>query len=160
MKAVLIPLAAALVLLTLPPGAAAQGSVNVYVFAKPDPSGFVEREQKAREDSVKDITRAFDRKKVWPVSNAQDAKVSLEVLGRGYEDTGRTSSQSVAAFGSLWTDSKPQTIPTIHAVLRYLDYEKPLTCQWSGDWLSVAKRCVSQVQRWIADNRARIDSGK
>src|SRR5579871_4113053 len=89
--------------------------IKVFIFTAANEGGFVDPAQKQRNDSVEDLKKALDKKDlVQIVTQKDDADLTLEVLGRGGEETG-SSTTSRGPYGT-WNTSK-DTVATVRVGL-------------------------------------------
>jgi hypothetical protein len=68
--------------------------IKVFVFSAADPEGFVDANSQQRHDSVEDLRKDLSKNSFIQIVSVQGtADVTLEVLGRGHEETGSTTDQ-------------------------------------------------------------------
>jgi hypothetical protein len=135
--------------------------VRIYVFIKADPSGFVDADSKDRQDTLTDLRKALSKKKgLSVVDDPKAAGVSVEILGRGFEETGGLNVRSPLELGP---DLKPNREMTIRSRLLVGDYETPIVAQnspgalfQSGRWQDLAGKLANQIEKWVKDNRSKL----
>ena len=145
--------------------------LRVYCFAAANPSGFVDRKLKDRQDSLKDLQEAIAKKKDWLelAESTDDADIVIEVQDRLEVATGKVDTQTTSNVSkdgkriTSNTTSKPLTNYTLLTVMRVGDYEAPVHGEVSseylfGAWRTAAGNVASEVERWAKDNHARITS--
>ena len=145
--------------------------LRVYCFAAPNPSGFVDRKLKDRQDSLKDLQEAIVKKKDWLelAESTDDADIVIEVQDRLEVATGKVDTETTSNVSkdgkriTSNTTSKPVTNYTLLTVMRVGDYEAPVNGEVSseylfGVWRAAAGNVASEVERWAKDNHARITS--
>ena len=145
--------------------------LRVYCFAAPNPSGFVDRKLKDRQDSLEDLQEAIAKKKDWLelAESGDDADIVLEVQDRLEVATGKIDTQTTSNVSkdgkrvTSNTTSKPVTNYTLRTVMRVGEYEAPVNGEVSseylfGAWRAAAGNVASEVERWAKDNHARITS--
>lgn len=132
--------------------------IRVFVFTAQNPGGFTDDDQKHRTDSVVDLQKAFDKKVVEVVSSPDQADVKLEVLGRGYDETGTTTTTTSRGYYGVWNSSSwNDTVPTVHVGLRAGAYGAMFwgsanPGQLGLAWRTAAKTAASQIEKWIKQN--------
>jgi hypothetical protein len=136
--------------------------IKVYVFTATNPGGFVDPDQKQRTDSVEDLKRALGKKDLVQVVDQKDSPdVTLEVLGRGDEETGTSSTTTSRGYYGIWgsTTSK-DTVAAVHVRLKAGNYSTLIEGRNDGRitnvWWTAANNAAKQIQRWIKENHDRL----
>jgi hypothetical protein len=145
--------------------------LRVYCFAASNPSGFVDRKLKDRQDSLKDLQEAIAKKKDWLelAESRDDADIVIEVQDRFEVATGQVDTQTTSNVSkdgkriTSNTTSKPLTNYTLRTLMHVGEYEAPINGEVSseylfGAWRAAASNVASEVERWAKDNHARITS--
>ena len=89
--------------------------IKVFIFTAANEGGFVDAGQKQRTDSIEDLKKALDKKDmVQIVAQSEGADITLEVLGRGGEETG-SATTARGSYGT-WNTSK-DTVATVRVGL-------------------------------------------
>ena len=115
-------------------------TVRVFVFAAADPSGFVDAEQKAREDSALDLRKALDSKRraIEIVPTRDSADLVLEVLRR-----------TKGVLDDKYRVEVRLTVPKT-------EYHKDFFGADDLGWRYAANQVADQVDDWLKDNRDRL----
>jgi hypothetical protein len=132
--------------------------IKVFVFTAPNEGGFVDSVQKLRTDSVEDLKKTLDKKDlVEIVSQKEGADMTLEVLGRGGEETG-SATTSRGAYGT-WNTSK-DTVATVRVGLTAGTYATLIEGHNDGRitnvWRTAANNAAKKIENWIKDNHDRL----
>jgi hypothetical protein len=134
--------------------------IRVFVFTAQDASGFVDADSKQRTDSVEDLKKDLSRDSTIQLVSAQDsADVTLEVLGRGYEETG--SATTTQDYGEWHT--YPDTVRVVRVGLRAGGYstlfegtssfaQRGLIGVASGLWKMAANNAAKSIEDWMKAN--------
>lgn len=157
-------LAAVLLLLAIPAFAGAKKPirmrpVRVFVFTAPAEGGFVDADSKAKEDSIKDLSKALLKKKGVELARSLEAADLLaEILGRGYEETGG-STIGRSAWGALKTT--PNAAATVRVRFTVGPYSTELVGragseQFFSEWSTCAGDIAGQIDKWIDLNYERL----
>ena len=147
--------------LTLALTITAAAQTKIYVFTKTTEGGFVDNDSKRRADTVIDLRKALEKKKVIIVEAPSDAQITLEVLGSAQEGTGETIGKSVYVplTGQVLSSSKETTGATLNVALKVGDYTTTLASQNTqvfGAWKAAAGSIANQVEKWVKANAARL----
>jgi hypothetical protein len=141
-------------------------NINVFVtaaepetkggFVTPDPN------PKAKLDSVKDLKKNLV-KKVRLVDRQEDADVVLEVLARGGEATGDTTTNR-DALGQV--HSRQDSVALVRVALIVGDYTTEIDGRSFGPpsglgaWNRAAIEVADQVDKWIKENQTKLLSNR
>jgi len=146
-------------------------AAKVFVFAKGDTSGFVDKNSRELSDSVKDVQQQLRKKKNWLalVDSKEQAHIVLEVLARGLVPTGavETTSQGYVsedgkyASGSTKTQERHDYVLT--TVMRVGKYENQMVGRVSdqylmGIWKAAADQVADELEDWVKKNYDRLMS--
>ena len=136
-------------------------SVRVYVFTATDPGGFVDADAKQRSDSVEDLKRDLSKDSaIQIISDQATADVTLEVLGRGHEETGSTT--STQDYYGQW-HTYPDTVRVVRVGLKAGAYttlfegtssfaQRGLVGVSQGLWRVAASGAAKGIENWIRAN--------
>jgi hypothetical protein len=132
--------------------------IKVFIFTAPNEGGFADPDQKQRTDSVEDLKKALDKKDVIQiVAQKEGADVTLEVLGRGGEETG-SATTSRGPYGT-WNTSK-DTVATVRVGLTAGTYATLVEGHNDGRitnvWRTAANNAAKKIENWIKDNHDRL----
>jgi hypothetical protein len=134
--------------------------IRVLVFTAQDASGFVDEDSRQRTDSVEDLKKDLSKDSTIQLVSAQDSSdVALEVLGRGYEETG--SATTTQDYGEWHT--YPDTVRVVRVGLRAGGYstlfegtssfgQRGLIGVASGLWKMAANNAAKSIEDWIRAN--------
>jgi hypothetical protein len=140
-------------------------SVRVYVFTATDPGGFVDADAKQRSDSVEDLKRDLSKDSAIQIISGQaTADVTLEVLGRGHEETGSTT--STQDYYGQW-HTYPDTVRVVRVGLRAGAYttlfegtssfaQRGLVGVSQGLWRVAASGAAKGIENWIRANHTKL----
>jgi hypothetical protein len=128
--------------------------IKVFIFTAANEGGFVDPGQKQRIDSVEDLKKALEKKDlVQIVGQREGADITLEVLGRGGEETG-SATTSRGPYGT-WNTSK-DTVATVRVGLRAGTYSTLVEGHNDGRitnvWRTAANNAAKRIENWIKDN--------
>ena len=132
--------------------------VKVFVFTAANAGGFVDPGQKQRSDSVEDLKKALEKKDfIQFVNQKEGADMTLEVLGRGGEETGSVTT-SRGPFGT-WNSSR-DTVATVRVGLTAGTYTALVEGYNDGRltnvWRTAANNAAKKIENWIKDNHDRL----
>jgi hypothetical protein len=141
-------------LVALPVAALEQAETKVPVFVKTaaNADGFTDP-SKDRQDSVKDLVKKLkDSKLVRSVNSAEEAVVTLEVLGR---ETKREANINTALFG------QKQNKSYVTVRLSVGEYSAEFTGESGSKGVlkgygDAAGKVVKQLDEWVTANRERL----
>lgn len=142
--------------------ATAQNEVKVFVFTAPTPEGFIDQDSKQRSDSVKDVRVALTKKRgLIVVDEKEVADISVEVMGRGWKETGETTTSTIAlpplAGGGLSSRTSADKDMDLVVRLRAGSYETVLHSQNEAIiWRVHAGEIAKKVEKWVKDNNAMV----
>ena len=119
--------------------------VKVFVTTAGTPAGFTSP-NKGTQDSSKDLVASLGHHKTVCVTpDREKAAIVLEVLGRW-----KTTTFDARRYS------------TVRVKFIFRDFETELSGSersgWSDGWDEVADQIAEQVDRWVKDNRAKIDA--
>jgi hypothetical protein len=104
-------------------------------------------------DSVKDLQKHLDGKKVLRlVSVAREADVVITILGRGNEETGRTTYRSRSSGRHYSSTTTKETVRVVHAVLKAGSFEQEMIGVDNIWWGLAAKDLAKKVEKWVQSN--------
>jgi predicted Zn-dependent protease len=151
------------ILLAVP--AAAQDVIRVYM-APPiaNAEGFVDDALKGQQDSFADLAERLRRNKAFDVvEDAARADIAVEIRGRGWKNTGATSTTTTQmptiAGGGLSSTTTPDRTKEVTIVLKAGSYEKEFSArndQVFGAWKAIAGRLSNDIEKWVRENRAQL----
>lgn len=137
--------------------------IRVFVFTAIDPSGFTGPDQKQRLDSVADLKKMHWGKTVEIVEKMEMADVTLEVLGRGGQEVGTTTTTSQGAFGEWNTTTSSNVVAVVNVGLRAGDYKvvftgssPPAPAIDFTPWRTAAAGAADQISRWLKQNHEQL----
>ncbi len=141
--------------------AMADDNVRVYVFTQA--SEFTDKATQERQDSVTDLRKALaERKGLMVVEDDATAQIKVEVLGRGYESRGTTSTYATPSPGGaqgVTIDDKVVVLRARLVVGTYaLDIDSGLTSNMftSNTWKNKADKLAKQIEKWVRENREKL----
>jgi hypothetical protein len=132
---------------------------KVFVFTSSPPEGIIDEGSKQRTDSVNDLRGALKNKRnLTVVDEKEAADVSIEVLDRGWQDNGKTTTKTTA---TKWTGIQSQTEPDqdmdLAVRLTAGSYETVLHSRPAGIvWRVHASEIAKKVDKWVRDNSAAL----
>jgi hypothetical protein len=153
MKAALLSLA---LIAAAAPRAAAAEPVKVFVFTNEVPSGAVDEQLKAREESLQDLVKALSsptyQKAVTVVKDRQAADVIVELVSRGEVTNSASSSSTRQAGGATASASRSASITKQFLKFRISAGQQTdnLTTEDQLPWPKMAERAAEQLVRWTA----------
>jgi hypothetical protein len=136
-------------------------------FIQPTPpEGFVDAELKQRQDSYKDVLNELTKMEkdgeIVFVEAPEQAKIVLEILDRGSEDSGSRRVTRGALTGQV--GSSPDRNLVVHLQLTAGTYQTVFNGVSSGvgefaipTWRGAAGNAVWRLKKWIKDNRAKLN---
>jgi hypothetical protein len=133
--------------------------LRVYVHTRIDVSGFVDADQKRRQDSVRDIKSIIDRdtKRFQPVAveSITEADIVVEVLSSSKEDTGdRTGWNPLTGFAGA---NKVERKPIVRARVTVADYSTEIAnLPIGGSWRIAADHWQREFRKWVNANSDRL----
>jgi hypothetical protein len=142
-------------------------AVRVYVFTAADPGGFVDANSKQRTDSVEDLKKDLSKDSaIQIIPDQATADVTLEVLGRGHEETGSTTS-TLDYYGQWHT--YPDTVRVVRVGLKAGAYttlfegtssfaQRGLVGVSQGLWRVAASGAAKDIENWIRANHDNLVS--
>jgi hypothetical protein len=114
---------------------------RVFVFTTEAKSTPPTEEEQGRLDSVADVREALSKKAgLAMVSNADDATVLVEVIGREKRDAG-------GGFGGASVTPLGETLLRLH--LKYGEHETDIKGVAPGYWSKAAKDASDKAFKWI-----------
>lgn len=128
--------------------------IRVFVFTAANDSGFVDADLKRRNDSVNDLKKVLSKNSfVQMVSEKNIADVTLEIMGRGGEQTGSaTTTQDI--YGQWHTN--PDSVATVRVALRAGAYSTIFEGRNDGRitnvWRTAANNAAKGIENWIRTN--------
>ena len=145
--------------------ASAQERIRVHVVPPAAAAdGFVDDTLKGQQDSFADLTERLRKSKTVEVVDASAvADVTIEIRGRGWKETGETSTKTIAlppiAGGGFSSRTSADGELQVAIVLRAGAYEKELSAR--GDhairpWKAIADRLAGGIEKWVKENRATL----
>lgn len=139
--------------------------LSVYVFTAETEGGFVDADSKQRADSVRDLREALRKKKtVIVVESSDDADLLVEVLRRGLDETGKTSTKTSAGLGGLYSTTTKDTEAMVRTKLTVGEYSTEIVGKNDGRitnvWRTAANNAANQIDKWINANRDRVRQSK
>lgn len=128
--------------------------IRVFIFTAANEGGFVDAGQKQRTDSIEDLKEALEKKDVVQiVGQSEGADITLEVLGRGGEETG-SATTARGSYGT-WNTSK-DTVATVRVGLTAGTYSTLIEGHNDGRitnvWHTAANNAAKKIEKWIKDN--------
>ena len=136
--------------------------IKIFLFTNEVPSGSVDEQLKARQESLKDLKVVLSGQKyqgtftLVPSRNAAD--VAVELLSRGETTTSATSRSTRAAGGAETSASSSAAVTKQH--LRFRISAGPLTHELTTEaqlpWRQMAQRAVEDITGWVTANDQQI----
>ena len=129
--------------------------IKIFIFTSASIEGFTDADQKHRNDSVKDLREALARNAlVELVSQQGAADITLEVLGRGREENGSSTSRPGFFGGTVHTSN--DTRPVVRVAIHAGSYSTEIvgvapSDQWAL-WHVAARYAARDVEKWIKAN--------
>jgi hypothetical protein len=129
--------------------------IKVFIFTGANDGGFVDPDQRQRSDSVEDVKKALDKKNLIEiVGQREGADLTLEVLGRGGEETGTVTTRP-GPFGT-WNSSN-DTVATVRVGLTAGTYTSLIEGyggkgQIFSVWHTAANNAAKKIESWIKAN--------
>jgi hypothetical protein len=133
-----------------------RGQTDVTIFVGPQTrEGFVEVDKGVR-DSIKDLKGEFRGKtRFRVVETREDARLVLEVVGRGMTSTDGGGAVGTRVGASTFVT--PIGTIGIDTVLRVGAYEKPIVFQNCGGWRHCARLVAKDVETWVEANSSTLE---
>jgi hypothetical protein len=133
-------------------------AIRVFVFAGSNPSGFVDPGHKDLTDSIADLKKALAQKKVITVvDEGEGADVMVEVTGRGYRESGGTTTYKTP-LGQYATSK--DMVATVRVTISAGDYSTTIDGLNDGRitnvWRTAANSAARQIEAWVRDNRDKL----
>jgi len=132
--------------------------IKVYIFTAQNSGGFTDEDYSQRIHSVHDLTNTLGKKKVIRLVHTEsEADVSLEVLGRGYEETGsETTYQN--PLGGLTTSN--DAIAAVRVGLKAGIYSTMIVGTAPPGtirtWWFAAAVAANDIESWVKANHDRL----
>jgi len=146
-------------------GTVAAEPIKIFLFTNEIPSGSVDEQLKARQESLKDLKEIFADRKYqgrFTLAPSRDAAdVAVELLSRGETTTGANSSSTRAAGGAESSASSSASVTKQRLKFRIsagqLTHE--LATEGQLPWRMMAQRAVDDITRWLTANDQQIRKG-
>jgi hypothetical protein len=140
-----------------------QELIRVFVFAA-DQTGFSDPGQSLKnlKDSVGDLKHAFrseSKKEIVVVEDREAADIVVEVIARGYEDAGSTTTLTRGTLAGLSSTTSKNSVLAVRVTLTAGDYSTTLDGTSDAGypiWLNAAISAVKQIKSWVQDNRDKL----
>jgi hypothetical protein len=137
-----------------PPQAA---TIRVFVFTQGNAEGFSDPDLKRRQDSVNDLANSLRGKKdLSLVDNEKYADLTVEVMGRGWVETGSvTTTTTRGGRTSYTTQDKGMDLAARLSAGEYstaIHSDLPDTIVWRAH----ARNVANKIEKWIKENRVRL----
>jgi hypothetical protein len=132
---------------------AAQDTVQVYVVASGEESGF---SSKGTSDSVADLTKALNKKKrLSVVGSKEGADIVVRVQSRDshLETGGVNTYKDHKGKTQAYTTSKNER--AVHATLEVGDFKLPLSGEGTT-WTQASDRVAHAIDQWVNENLVRL----
>lgn len=133
--------------------------VRIHVFAAGAEGDFVDVDSKAKQDSIKDLSKALSNKKaIELVQSPERAHIVVEIMSRGYEETGG-STLGRSVWGNLKTSAN--SAATVRVRFSAGPYSTEMIGR-AGDeqlfslWSTCAGQIAGQIDKWIDLNYDRL----
>jgi hypothetical protein len=154
-----LALLAAMICLSLSPLSAQkkeqQTAIRVFVFVASNSNGFSDPGQKDRNDSLEDLKKDLG-KKLIVTDRREDADVTVELVGRGYQNP-QTVGKTARAFGDATGKNR---VATVSVTIAAGDYSATIDGQNDGRltnvWRTAAGDTAKKIEAWVQDNREKL----
>jgi len=145
---------------------AAAEPVKIFLFTNDVPSGSVDEQLKARQESLKDLREIFADPKYQGtftlVPSRSAADVVVELLSRGEITTSTRSSSTRASGGAETSASSSSSVTKQHLKFRLSagQLTHDLTTEGQArSWRIMAQRAADDIANWVKANDQQIRKG-
>ena len=129
--------------------------IKLFIFTAANVGGFADTDQKQRSDSVEDLRKLLGKNAlVQLVFQQSAADITLEVLGRGREENGSSTSRP-GYGGTVFTSNDTQ--PVVRVAIHAGSYSTEIDGYAASNqlfrvWTIAANNAAHDVEKWIKAN--------